>query len=217
MRTNRIVLLAIMAGFHSAPAPAPSSPAPGPVTRPPVSPPTIPTFERGTTPRQAPPLPPVPLVQGPLAPKVVFPEANQAVPVRDSNFIFGSIGNGRATLTINGAPVTVAPNGTFLAYLPVPPSTAPRYELLARAGTDSARLVVPVRVPGPRPDLSLTGRLVVDSSSASPRGNTLALRDEEPVRVSVRAPANATAWVSVAGATFPLVNTGGNTFATDMP
>jgi N-acetylmuramoyl-L-alanine amidase len=158
----------------------------------------------------------VPLVEGPLAPRVVFPEANQAIGVRDSNFIFGSIGNGRATLTINGAPVTVAPNGTFLAFLPVPPPTAARYELMARHGADSVRLVVPVRVPRPRPELPSTGRLVIDSASVSPRGGTLALRDDEPVRVSVRAPLNVGAWVVVNGVTQPLVNTGGNAYATDV-
>src|SRR4051812_8374906 len=207
---NRVVLLALLASCQSAPVPVPANPAPtpNPANRPPVSPPTIPTFERGITPRQAPPLPAVPLVEGPLAPKVVFPSANSTISVRDSNFIFGTTGNGKATLTINGAPVTVAPNGTFLAYLPVPPSS--RYELVVRNGADSASLVVPVRIPPPRPDLALTGRLVVDSSSASPRGTGPTLRDDEPVRVSVRAPANASAWVVANGATRPLVNTGGN-------
>lgn len=158
------------------------------------------------------------MVDGPLAPKLVYPEPNQTITVRDSNFIFGSVGSGHAQLTINGAPVKVAPNGTFLAYLPVPPASAPRYEVLARNGADSARLVVPVRVPAPRPDLALTGRLVVDSGSASPRGPTnLALRDDEPVRVSIRAPANASVWASAGGMIQPLVNTSGNSFATDLP
>ncbi|MDB4874582.1 MAG: cell wall hydrolase/autolysin [Gemmatimonadetes bacterium] len=220
MRISRLALVALVAGCQSTPAPPPSPPAPStaPASRPtaPVSPPTIGSFERGITPRVAPPLPAVPLVVGPLTPKVVFPEANQAIPVRDSNFIFGSVGNGNATLTINGAPVTVAPNGTFLAFLPVPPPTAPRYELVARAGADSTRFVVPVRVLPPRIDLSTTGRLVVDTGSASPRGASLTLRDNEPVRVSVRAPQNANAWVVANGATQPLVNTGGNSFATDV-
>jgi hypothetical protein len=73
-------------------------------------------------------------VEGPLDPKVVFPSRNQIIGVRDSNFIFGSVGNGRARLTINGAPVSVAPNGAFLAYLPVPPPAAPRYEVVAYLG-----------------------------------------------------------------------------------
>src|SRR5213075_2834937 len=49
-----------------------------------------------------------------------------------------------------------------------------------------------------------------------PTGTSHVLRDDEPLRVSVRAPANATAWVSVAGTTYPLVNVGGNLFATDV-
>jgi N-acetylmuramoyl-L-alanine amidase len=216
MRIKRLAIVAIIAGCQSAPVPTPASPTPNPSPRPPVSPPTVPTFERGITPRQAPPLPPVPLVEGPLSPRVVFPEPNQALSVRDSNFIFGSIGNGHATLTINGTPVTVAPNGAFLAFLPVPPPEAPRYELVARNGPDSARLVVAVRVLPARPDLSLSGRLVVDSSSVSPRGNSLALRDDEPVRVSVRAPNNAAAWVVAGGQFFPLVSTASNSFATDV-
>jgi N-acetylmuramoyl-L-alanine amidase len=154
-----------------------------------------------------------------LSPRVVFPEANQSISVRDSNFIFGSVGNGHATLTINGAPVSVAPNGTFLAFLPVPPPPAARYELIAREGADSARLVVPVRVPPVRPDLATAGRLVIDSASVSPRGGSMTLRENEPVRVTVRAPINATAWVAVTGGgpTFPLVNTTANSFATDVP
>jgi N-acetylmuramoyl-L-alanine amidase len=225
MRTHRLanvaalVIIAGLSGCQSAPVPNPSQPpatGPSPRVSPPVSPPTVSTFERGITPRVAPPLPAVPLVEGPLAPKLVFPVANQTISVRDSNFIFGSVGNGHATLTINGASVPVAPNGTFLAYLPVPPSSAPRYEVVARIGTDSARVVVPVRVPGPRADLALTGRLVVDSGSASPQGTVYALRDNEPVRVSVRAPANAFAWVVANGTTRTLVNTEGNTFARDI-
>src|SRR3954468_15259004 len=152
------------AACSSNPKPPSGAPvaAPSPRPSPPVSPPTVATFERGIAPRQAPPLPAMPLVEGPLAPKTVYPEPNQAISVRDSNFIFGSVGNGHATLTINGTAVPVAPNGTFLGFLPVPPPTAARYELIVRNGPDSARLVVPVRVPPARPDLATTGRLVID-------------------------------------------------------
>src|SRR4051812_24771466 len=64
------------------------------------------------------PLPPVPHVAGPLDVRVVYPVAGSLVQARDSNFIFGSVGNGDATLTIDGASVPVAPNGAFLAWLP---------------------------------------------------------------------------------------------------
>ncbi|HET7584136.1 MAG TPA: N-acetylmuramoyl-L-alanine amidase [Gemmatimonadaceae bacterium] len=149
------------------------------------------------TPAAAPPqLPPVPLVEGPLAIHVVYPASGALIAARDSNFIFGSVGNGHAALTINGAAVTVRPNGSFLAWLPVPPSDAPRYELVAALGADTARTTHEVRLLPPRPVLALDGTLVVDSASVTPHaGSVLALRDDEPVRVSVRAPSNASAWV----------------------
>src|SRR5687767_6148513 len=99
-----------------------------------------------TTPVMPVALPPVPLVTGPLAPRVVYPMANAMIQARDSNFIFGSVGNGTAALTINGAPVPVLPNGAFLAWLPVPPHEAPRYELVVATATDTARLEHPVRL-----------------------------------------------------------------------
>jgi len=159
----------------------------------------------------------VPLVEGPLAPHVVFPAAGQAISVRDSNFIFGSVGNGHATLTINGTPVPVAPNGTFLAFLPVPPPTAPRYELMARTPTDSASLVVPVRVPSSRVAFSSSGPLIVDSGSVSPRGVAMAMRGDEPVRVGVRAAPNAVGWVVAGGRRHPLLSEPNGTLATDLP
>lgn len=96
-----------------------------------------------------PAIPPMPLVEGPLAPKVVYPNAGGMIQSRDSNFIFGSLGNGRASLTINGAPVRVWPNGAFLGFVANPAPTAnPTYELVAAVGADTARLSVPVRVAG---------------------------------------------------------------------
>ncbi|MDF1505702.1 N-acetylmuramoyl-L-alanine amidase [Roseisolibacter sp. H3M3-2] len=142
-------------------------------------------------------LPPVPRVNGALDVRVVSPGAQASVGGRDSTFVFGSVGSGEATLTINGAPVQVAPNGAFLAFLPVPPASAPRYELVATRGVETARRTVPVRVPARRP-LPATGRLVVDSGSVSPAGRS-ALRADEPVRVAVRAPRNAAAWLALGG------------------
>lgn len=65
-------------------------------------------------------LPPIPAVDAPLAIRLVAPEAGEARPRRDSTFLYGSVGTGGAALVINGAQVPVAPNGAFLAYLPVP-------------------------------------------------------------------------------------------------
>ncbi|HEU4642037.1 MAG TPA: N-acetylmuramoyl-L-alanine amidase [Gemmatimonadaceae bacterium] len=162
----------------------------------------------GTSPSPAAPptLPPIPLVLGPLQPKVVYPEENQLLQSRDSNFIFGSVGNGHATLTINGTRVPVQPNGSFIAFLPLPPDSQPRYDLVAALGSDTARATRVVRLLPPRPQLLPTGPLVVDSASVTPSGR-YALRDDELVRVSVRAPANATVfWHGQGDTTVALVN-----------
>jgi N-acetylmuramoyl-L-alanine amidase len=82
---------------------------------------------------------------------VTYPKAEQMLTVRDSNFIFGSVGSGDAALRINGVPVPVWPNGAFMGWLPVPPDSAPRYELLAGNKTGNVRLILPVRIP-PAPD-----------------------------------------------------------------
>ncbi|NUS45977.1 MAG: N-acetylmuramoyl-L-alanine amidase [Gemmatimonadaceae bacterium] len=95
------------------------------------------------------PLPPIPQVDGPLALRVVYPTANAVVTSRDSNFIFGSVGSGRASLTINGVPTRVYPNGAFMAFLANPPADAPRYELVATKGTDTARATHVIRYPTP--------------------------------------------------------------------
>ena len=156
----------------------------------------------------APALPAVPLVDGPLAVRVVYPPAGALVQARDSNFIFGSIGTGRATLTINGTPVRVVPNGSFIAYLPLPPASAAEYTIVAARGADTARATHPIRLLAPRPLLADTGRLAVDSSSVSPRGARLARADER-IRVSVRAPRNANVVVRFTDATTQrLVNVG---------
>ena len=115
---------------------------------------TAPVPVTGAVPVARAPLPPIPLVEGAIDPKVVYPQPNQMIQSRDSNFIFGSLGNGRATLTINGQPVAVAPNGAFLGYVANPvPSDTPRYELVVALGADTTRTFVPVRVAGmPVPD-----------------------------------------------------------------
>ncbi len=108
--------------------------------------------------RMAPPLPAIALVDSALAIRVVYPPQDYRLAARtpsDSNFIFGSVGSGRATLTINGASVPVAPNGAFLAWLPLPPGgrgDTLRYELVATRGTDVAREERRVRIaPAPTP------------------------------------------------------------------
>jgi N-acetylmuramoyl-L-alanine amidase len=92
----------------------------------------------------------MPAVDGPLLIRVQYPSANQVVTSRDSNFIFGQIGSGKASLRINGNAARVYPNGAFLAYVPNPPASAPRYELVAGRGADTARLTLAIAYPPPR-------------------------------------------------------------------
>src|SRR6185295_5944844 len=65
-------------------------------------------------------LPPIPKVHGPLEIRIVYPSPTDVVAAEDSSFLFGSVGDGDATLSVNGRPVPVAPNGAFLAWLPFP-------------------------------------------------------------------------------------------------
>ena len=156
----------------------------------------------------APPLPPVPLVTGPLKLAVVYPPSEHMIESRDSEFVFGSVGNGKATLTINGTPVTVAPNGAFLAFLPLPPATSPRFDLVASAGTDTASVQYPIKLSPPIVKFAPVGPLAYDTASVAPAPSArLSLRDDELVRVSVRAPSNATViWEGDQGATLALTS-----------
>jgi len=109
-----------------------------------------------------PKLPPVPDVRGPVVINVVYPKPEQLLTVRDSNFIFGSVGTGDAALRINGVAVPVWPNGAFMGWLAVPRDSAPRYELLAGNATTKARLTLPIRIP-PLPDTTNRNNLVGDT------------------------------------------------------
>ena len=72
------------------PVAAPSIPTPVPI------PPLVPA----PLPPPNPKLPPVPDVRGPLQISVTYPKPDQMLTVRDSNFIFGSVGTGDAALQI---------------------------------------------------------------------------------------------------------------------
>jgi N-acetylmuramoyl-L-alanine amidase len=93
----------------------------------------------------------MPVVDGPIAIRVVYPQAGQTVTSRDSNFIFGSLGSGRAALSINGHPARVYPNGAFIAFIPNPPGPSPRYELVAERGGESVRATHSINYPVVRP------------------------------------------------------------------
>jgi N-acetylmuramoyl-L-alanine amidase len=112
-------------------------------------------------------LPPVPFRDGPLGLTLVYPPEASEVTVRDRTFVFGATGTGRARVAINGAPVEVAPNGAFLAFLPVPADGVYRAE--ATAGAQRAEVVRHVRVP----EVSIVpgpGEAFIAEPSVFPRG-----------------------------------------------
>jgi N-acetylmuramoyl-L-alanine amidase len=142
----------------------------------------------------APVWPAIPRASGPLAIRVQYPSPNALIRVRDSTFLLGSVNHGDATLTINGTPVDVRPNGAFLAWVAMPARSAPAFELLATLpGGASQRLRLPIRFAAEPAVLSADRPPYFDTASVTPRIAGLALRDAEPVRVSVRLAAGARA------------------------
>lgn len=123
------------------------------------------------------PMPPIPSVDGPLQLDVAYPSEGATVAARDSNFIFGSTGSGRATLRINGAPVEVKPNGGWLAYLPVPRDGVYRLEATKDGQTASFQRSIKTLVPSSVPPARV--RIV----SVTPSG-ALAARLGENIEVS---------------------------------
>jgi N-acetylmuramoyl-L-alanine amidase len=120
-----------------------------------------------SVPRSSANLPPVPPVRGPLAIRVVYPSPGDRVDAGDSSFMFGSVGSGDASLTINGQPVQVWPNGAWLAWVAFPPDSVMRFDLVAARGAESASQGYEAR----RVRRSIPGQgLWLDSLSVSPRG-----------------------------------------------
>ncbi|HEV2734672.1 MAG TPA: hypothetical protein VGV85_07525, partial [Longimicrobiaceae bacterium] len=121
----------------------------------------------------SPALPPIPEVDGAVAIRVVHPSPGMARPRVDSTYIYGSVGTGRAALDVNGTQVPVAPNGAFLAYLPLPADG--RWVLTARGAGEPVRAEVAYAAPPPpaarpdsiRPD-SAQGDPVRGDSAAAP-------------------------------------------------
>ena len=90
-------------------------------------------------------LPPIPAVRGPLRIRVVEPRSGEPLPRVDSLALYGSVGTGRARLTINGVRVPVEPNGAFIAFLPLPDSGV--FHLAARAGRRRDTATIALRLP----------------------------------------------------------------------
>jgi N-acetylmuramoyl-L-alanine amidase len=153
----------------------------------------IPVIPPAPLPAANPKLPPVPEARGPIQIRVVYPRAGQQIAARDSNFIFGSVGSGDAGLRINGFPVPVWPNGAFMGWLPVPPDSAPQYEIVASNGAQFARIVHPIKLPPapPQPDTASPGVPSGDTLDTvppvPPRPDTLPTDTVTPVSGNVYA------------------------------
>jgi N-acetylmuramoyl-L-alanine amidase len=147
-------------------------------------------------------LPPVPFRDGPLALTLVHPPEGSEVTVRDRTFVFGATGTGRARVAINGASVDVAPNGAFLAFLPVPVDGVYRAE--ASVGAQRAEVVRRVRVPQ-APAAPVPGEAFIVAGSVFPRGGWAALPGET-IEVGFRGTAGGEAALVLGdGSRIPLV------------
>jgi N-acetylmuramoyl-L-alanine amidase len=140
-------------------------------------------------------------VTGPLDIKVVYPSAGQLIQSKDSNFIFGSVGNGDAALTINGVPTPVWPNGSFMGWLPNPPASQPQYDLVAAVGTDVARKSLPVKIqPAPTlPALPDTVQLLTPAQYATLIGPATYATDTDRVVTAYRPTGGADRWFLLPG------------------
>ncbi|MEO5567184.1 MAG: N-acetylmuramoyl-L-alanine amidase [Gemmatimonadaceae bacterium] len=198
-----LFLLSAACSRTTPPATTPVPAAQGPAG----SPSPTPRSQQPPAPREG--LPPIPTVNGPLAIRVIYPAEGAPMAARDSNYMIGSVGTGSATLTINGYPATVYPNGAFMAFIRNPPPTMPQFTLVAAAGPDTARYTHNLRTPPVFAALPLEGRLIVDSTEFAPRAsNVLFLRDDERTTVRIRIPINATATLVTPTQRLPLDRSG---------
>jgi len=144
---------------------------------------------RGGPEISVPGVPPMPEVLGPLELSVVYPKWKDLVVARDTSFIFGSVGNGTASLTVNGYPVPVWPNGAWFAWIPFPQDSLMEFHLIARTQSDSAELTYLAQrasrfIPPPAP-------VWIDTTAVQPQGRLWWPAGEE-IPLSVRAAPGAT-------------------------
>ena len=150
-----------------------------------------------------PALPPIPFADGPLRLDVAYPPEGGVVTARDSNFIFGSTGSGRASLSINGHTIQVKPNGAFLAFIPVPEDGV--YRLEARKKAETASLERRVRVPQPVPPPPVGAEVL--AGSVAPVG-AYAVMAGENVQISFTGTSGGRAWlVTPWNERYPLLET----------
>ena len=127
----------------------------------------------------------VPAAVEPLDRRVVYPREGATIASRDSAFLFGTVGLGGVSLTVNGETVRVWPNGSWIAWVPVPSDTLADFDLSARIGRISLSRRVSYRVTHvTRPPCLICSWL--DSASFTPSG-VMILPPGEAFRLALRA------------------------------
>lgn len=131
----------------------------------------------------------LPAVRESLHITIVYPDTADPIQAQDSSFLFGSVGRGRGdvALTINGFPVRVLPNGSWLAWIALPADSLARFHIEARAGSGAeqrettfvTRIAQRFRPP-------VGAHVWIDTTSFTP-SDTLAFPAGEGIRLSVRA------------------------------
>jgi N-acetylmuramoyl-L-alanine amidase len=119
---------------------------------------------------------PVPVVLPPLAVRVVYPRLTAdsggslraRFESRDSAFVFGSVTRPGAAVTVNGASVTVAPTGAWLAWVGLPIDSVARFEIRATDGTAADSVLFTAALPQryETPDSTVW----IDTTSLAPVG-----------------------------------------------
>ena len=127
----------------------------------------------------------------PLHITVVYPDTADPIQAQDSSFLFGSVGRGRGdvALSINGFPVRVTSTGSWLAWIPLPPDSLARFQIIARAGAGSEQqeTTFVARIAQPyRPPTGGGAGVWIDTTSFTP-SDTLVFPAGEGVRLAVRA------------------------------
>ena len=131
---------------------------------------------------------PVPRPAEPLHISIVYPDTAVPIQAQDSSFLFGSVGQGHGdvTLTVNGAPVKVAPTGGWLAWVPLPADSLVRFDIAARGanGEQQETTFVARIAQGFHPPAGHAAW--IDTTSFDP-GDSLAFPAGEGIRLAVRA------------------------------
>ena len=141
---------------------------------------------------------------GPVRISVVYPKATDIVLPVDSTFLFGSVGRGDATLTVNGAQVPVLGNGAWIAWVPLPADTVAQFQIVAAVPGDTQTTSFSARL-APRFHPPLVSVPWVDTTSFRPSG-VMQWPAGEGIRIAVRAvPGAALRLVTPAGTVIPLV------------